>query len=328
MPRLFSVWIIILNWNGLEDTVECLKSLQCVNTLNTDIHIIVIDNASSEDPQEKIKELFQNVTTIRLDLNYGFSGGCNYGIRMAIQANADYVLLLNNDTVVHPDFLEPLVDYLTKNTQVGVVSPLICYANEPERVWFAGAKIIFLLGYFQHKYLNQLRQSIPLIPITSDYVTGCCMLIPTSVIREVGLLDNKLFAYFEDTDFCIRLKKRGLYRICLPTSLIWHKESASTRRELLQGTTSPLKHYLMNRNRITIMLRYASRIELIVFFLFSGFFNTFYYLLAFAFRRRWKKMVWFMLGLVDGINQNFDRLEKMIDYRILYLLCILQGFYL
>lgn len=301
-----SVWIIILNWNGLEDTMACLESLRHVNASDLHLQIVVIDNASAQDPRKNIEEHFTDIIVVRLERNYGFAGGCNYGISMAMRFHADYVLLLNNDTIVHPGFLEPLVGYLASHPHVGVVSPLICYNDNPERVWFAGAKIIITLGYFEHQYVNRLREKIPIEPIFSDYVTGCCMLILTSVISKVGLFDERLFAYFEDADFCMRLQKLGLERVCLPTSVIWHKESASTRRDLIEGTTSPLKHYLSNRNRITTMLKYANVFQLICYFLSIGTFRTAFFLFAFMLRRRWKKMVWFMLGIVDGLNQNFE----------------------
>ena len=300
------IWIIILNWNGLEDTIECLQSLSNIEVSGFNVHILVVDNSSQYDPTTTINSKFPNVKVMRLPKNLGFAGGSNVGIKMAIHAGADYVLLLNNDTVVHSGFLMPLLNCFEIYPNVGIVSPVICYTDNPDKVWFARGKTVLSMGYFGGKDSHKLIQYIPKHIMQTDHVTGCCMLISKTAIQTVGIFDNRFFAYLEDTDLCIRMKKAGFDIMCVPQSILWHKESASTRRGLTEGTTSPLKHYLLNRNRIATVLKHGTIFDILCFFVFANTFTVLYYLSGFALRRRWKKMVWFMLGIVDGINQNFE----------------------
>ncbi len=307
-PRLSKplVWIIILNWNGLEDTLACLESLHQLESTRAEVRVLVIDNGSRGDPSAQIQRRFPKVLTRRLPENIGFAGGCNHGIALALESGADYVLLLNNDTIVDPGFLDPLVGYCLANPSAAIVAPLICYLDQPERVWFAGATINLALGYFQHRHLNHPISSVPQHPFPTDSVTGCCMLIAAPAIEAIGMFDARLFAYFEDSDLCLRARRQGFQVACVPQSVIWHKESASTRRDLSEGTTSPLKHYLVTRNRITMVLKHANLLERAVFFLFVNTATLLFFLLAFSVRRRWQKMAWFCRGMMHGVQQKFD----------------------
>lgn len=248
---------------------------------------------------------------LRSGSNRGFAGGNNLGMRFALQHHADYVLLLNNDTIVAPDCLQRLVDFQSIGSSARIVAPLICDYAEPERVWFAGATAILALGYFQHRQLHRLRSTIPPTPIHSDYVTGCCVLIPAAVLRKVGLFDERFFAYFEDADLCLRCREQRIESFCLPASVIWHKESASTRKALTEGTTSPLKHYLTTRNRIAIIIKHATFSEAVMFFVVSNTLRSCFYFFAFLIRRRWTKMAWFLLGLIHGIRQKYPAPEDV-----------------
>lgn len=300
------IWVIILNWNGLEDTLACLDSLMLSDISTLTVTILVIDNGSFQDPSTIIQNRFPNVETIRLDQNIGFAAGCNYGISLATKSRADYVLLLNNDTVVSPEFLTPLVVYCEAHSKIGAISPIICQFDRPTLVSFAGARAILPLGYFKHRCLDLERHHLPSEPFHTDFVTGCCMLVPTSVIKEIGALDERFFAYFEDVDFCLRARACGFDMLCSPISRIWHKESASTRRGLAEGNTSPLKHYLMARNRIALVKRHAGFFGYMFFGVVSNLLLTLFFVCAFLFRRRWRKMYWYLRGVVDGLRQRFE----------------------
>jgi GT2 family glycosyltransferase len=302
-----NVWIVILNWNGLHDTLECLDSLAKIKSEKISITTLVVDNGSQINECSEIAKIFPAVQTICLENNIGFAGGCNLGIEKALAAQADYVLLLNNDTIVDPDFLEQMLIYSRVNPQAGIVGPLICYDNEPDTVWFAGAKIILAIGYFEHQYLNQKRSKVPIEPFVCNYVSGCCMLLSRSVLQTCGKLEERLFAYFEDADFCLRAQKANFSSVCVPTSVIWHKESASTRRGLKEGNTSPLKHYLMARNRIYTVREHASVSELICFYLIGNTYRAVYFTSAFLLRKRWTKMKWFWRGIIDGLQDRFEK---------------------
>ncbi|MSP12845.1 MAG: glycosyltransferase family 2 protein [Chloroflexi bacterium] len=300
------IWIVIVNWNGLQDTLECLDSLSQLDKTGFDVQTIVFDNASAHDPRWEIQLSFPEITVLRMETNIGFAPACNLGISMAMDNNADYVLLLNNDTFVHPHFLRLLLIYALSHPNAGIVAPVICYASEPENVWFAGARAIFALGYFEHQHMHQNVKRLSSKPVVTDYVSGCCMLISGKVIKSIGSLDGRYFAYFEDVDYCMRARRAGFESVYLPQSIIWHKESASTRRGLDEGTTSPLKHYLMIRNRIVTEMKHASWGELLCFLLIGNTITAGFYLTGFALKRRWGKMIWFSRGLRDGILQRFE----------------------
>jgi GT2 family glycosyltransferase len=301
-----SVWIIILNWNGLEDTLACLASLEHLEAPTFGVQTVVIDNGSLQNPTSEIERRFPGVKVVRLDSNTGFAGGCNFGAALALQAGADYVLLLNNDTVVQPGFLEPLVAYLDRHPEAAIAAPVICYSNRPNTVWFGGGKIRLALGYFQHRYLNQSREHVPAEPMITDYVSGCCMLVERQLIAAIGLFDERFFAYYEDSDFCLRARQHGYTIACVPQSLIWHKVSASMRRDLSEGTTSPLKHYLLTRNRIATVIKHGSRLQVAVFLLLANTATMLFYLPAFVIRRRWEKLRWFCRGMLHGLQRKFE----------------------
>src|SRR6267142_4496369 len=172
-----SVRIVILNWNGLEDTLACLDSLSRADMSRLKVHTLVVDNASTCDPRPEIKSRFPSVDVVRMNHNTGFAGGCNYGIAQAVSANADYALLLNNDTVVDPGFLAALVDYAQAHPDTGVVGPLICHLDQPDLVSSAGARVDLAFGRVRINYFNQNRSRVPSCPYVTEFVTGCCMLI-------------------------------------------------------------------------------------------------------------------------------------------------------
>lgn len=298
------IWIVLLNWNGLDDTLACLESLGRCEFDGLETTLLVIDNASDIDPQPAIAARFPDVHVERSTRNLGFAAGCNRGMQMALEAGADYVLLLNNDTLVEPRFLRELVRFAEANPTAGVVAPVICYTDRPDTVWFAGANIVLAVGYFEHRYRNRPRASVPPRPFATAYASGCCMLLRRDVLERIGMFDQRFFAYFEDADLCLRARQHGFQVVCVPRSVIWHKESASTRRDLKKGTTSPLKHYLVARNRIRTVRKHAAPLQLLTFLLVGTTLRTAFYLCAFAARRRWEKLAFYALGVVDGLRKR------------------------
>lgn len=299
------VWAVLLNWNGLDDTLACLALLTAIDTDGFELAIVVVDNGSAVDPRPAISERFPAVNLVCSEQNLGFAAGCNLGAELAMAAGADYVLLLNNDTLVAPDFLRHLLAFVRQQPGEAVLSPLICYADQPGIVWFAGARAIPALGLFGHRYIGQPRGAVPPAPFATAYATGCCMLIPASLLRRIGPLEAAFFAYYEDVDFSLRARRAGAQIVCVPASLIWHKESASTRRGLTEGNTSPFKHFLLTRNRIATVLRHGSPLEQAIYLLLALPITADYFILAFLARRRWKKLVWMCRGIVDGLQGRF-----------------------
>jgi GT2 family glycosyltransferase len=252
------VSIVILNWNGLSDTLECLESLKAVAYAN--FEVLVIDNGSKGNDAEVIKENFGDfVFEIEEKKNLGFAGGCNVGIRWALHSGAKYVLLLNNDTVVDPDFLTELVNVGQSDMQIGIVGSKVYSYGQPERNYTAGGRVNFWTG------------NTPLVRRTAaddrlfdnveevDFVSGCALLIKEQAIRRIGLLCEMYFAYYEETDWCARAKKAGFKVVYVPKSRIWHK----TRTKL-----SELTMYFMTRNRFLFVKRNSSGVQLVVFNIF------------------------------------------------------------
>jgi len=302
-----SVWVVILNWNGLADTLACLESLAACDVAGAKLQLLVIDNASASNPSEAITTRFPAVEVVCSSRNLGFAGGCNLGIERALQAGADYVLLLNNDTVVAPDFLAQLLAYAQQNPRAGIVAPLICEADRPEYVQSRGGRVLLALGQAYHCDSGQLRSHVSAIPSSVGYASGCCMLIPAHMLRATGGFAELFFAYFEDVDLSLRVQRLGYETVCVPTSVIWHKESASTRRGLSEGTTSALKHYLLMRNRIATVRRNGRWWEQLCFFACALPAIVIFYLGAFAALRRWRKLVWFVRGLLHGLQARLGR---------------------
>jgi GT2 family glycosyltransferase len=297
-----SVWIVILNWNGHEDTLLCLESLARADLSRVEAHTLVVDNASRHDPRPEIARRFPSVETARMDSNLGFAGGSNYGLTRAVQARADYALLLNNDTVVDPDFLTPLIAYAQEHPGTGIVGPLICHLDEPLLVSSAGGRIDLAWGRVRLPLLDQPRSCVPSEPYATEFVTGCCILLPIGVTQKVGLFDEGLFAYYDDVDYCLRVRRAALAIACVPRSVIWHRESSSTRRGLAEGVQSPFKHYLFVRNRIATVRKHGHARQRTFFFLVVLPSMACYYTLGFAVRRRWEKMRWFWRGVRDGVG--------------------------
>lgn len=235
-----SVYIITLNWNGYTDTVECLNSLQKITYLN--YKIIVVDNGSVNEDYLRLRNYFPNIELVRSESNLGFSGGNNLGIKYALKQNPDYILLLNNDTTVNPDFIEKSIDIFDKYTKVGIVSPIIYYYSNPNKVWSAGGKINRLRG-------SGVNTTCICDPFVSEFevnfVSGCCMLIKTEVLNQVGLFDDNYFLYAEDTDLCIRTINAGYKIFVSQAAKIYHKVSQSSASK-----TSALPVYYTTRNRL------------------------------------------------------------------------------
>lgn len=244
-PKTPLVAIILLNWNQPHFTLACLRSLQFITYPN--FKVIVLDNGSEDDSLAQINELIPalpyNVELIPNGRNLGFAEGNNVGIRQALEQGADYVLLLNTDTEVAPDFLEPLVDLAESNTAIGITGSKIYYYDDPRRIWSAGG-IFTPAGWTKQLGVNEPDGPQFNRVRRVDYVTGCAMLVRREVIEKVGMLDARFFAYYEETDWCARAARVGYSIWYEPRSVVWHKISLKSR------DLSPTYVYLMTRNRL------------------------------------------------------------------------------
>ena len=229
LELLPKVSIIIVNWNGVEDTIECLDSLINVNYNN--YGIILVDNNSSGDDVKVLEERYKNYIDkiIRNDENLGFSGGNNVGIEYALQNNADVVLLLNNDTIVEPDFLSKLVEEGNSNKNAGIITPLINYYSNKNIVWFAGGHISKIRSTGIPYGIDQQEKDY-LYNRFCTFASGCCMYIKKEVIEKIGILDENYFLYLEDSDFSFRAYNAGFQILFVGSSRIYHKVSATTSK--------------------------------------------------------------------------------------------------
>ncbi|MBZ0282988.1 MAG: glycosyltransferase family 2 protein [Anaerolineae bacterium] len=242
------VSIIVLNYNGREDTLACLRSLEHLTYRNA--NVIVVDNASSDGSEAAIRAAHPALTFIQTGANLGFTGGNNVGIRHALENGADYVLLLNNDTIVAPDFISVMVEVMEQNPDIGVVGPMIYYFSAPETIWSAGGKIDWTRGLTSMVGVNEEDKSqYGLSPRQTDFVTGCALMAKRAVWEKAGLLDDKFFMYYEETEWCVRATRAGYKIMLIPAAMIWHKISLEAR------ATSPRTYYYMTRNRLLFLHR-------------------------------------------------------------------------
>jgi len=221
------VFIIILNWNGLKDTLECLDSVFKLDYVN--FEVIVVDNGSTDNSVEVIRQTYPQVILIENRENLGYAGGNNIGIRYALKHGADYVWLLNNDTIVNPDSLTNLVEVAEKNKEVGILGSKIYYYDKRDILWFAGAYIDWNRAISPHIGLNQKDKGQYDIIMEVDRVTGCSMLVKRDVCDSVGLFDSDFFLYVEEVDWCVRAQKAGFKCIFVPTSIVYHKVSSTLK---------------------------------------------------------------------------------------------------
>lgn len=244
------VYIIVLSWNGKQDTIDCLQSLQALSYANA--RILLVDNASTDGTVQTIRSLFPNVEILANQANLRFAGGNNVGVRHALANNADYVLLLNNDTIVEPDFLTHLIRIAEYDTPVGMVAPKIYYFHQPRLIWFAGGKIEWWKGWISHIGIREVDRGQYDAIREADYLTGCCILVKRQVIDRIGLLDERYFLYGEDVDWCLRAKRAGYRLLYVPSAVIWHKLSVSAG-----GHLSWFKNWNKLKSQCQLMARYA-----------------------------------------------------------------------
>ena len=259
------VFIIILNWNGLKDTLECLESVFKLDYPN--FEVIVVDNGSTDNSVEVIRKAYPQVILIENKKNLGYAEGNNVGIRYALKHGADYVWLLNNDTVVDADALKNLVKVAEKNENVGILGSKIYYYDKPNIICFAGATIDWEKGTSPHIGDGEIDKGQYDAIKEVDRVTGCSMLVKKEVCETIGLLDENFFLYVEEVDWCVRAKKAGFKCMIVPDSKVYHKISISVKK-----ISNFYKTYYMNRNFLYLIKKNHSfpiREKLILKFIFS-----------------------------------------------------------
>ena len=295
--------IIILNWNGWEDTIECLESLCQITYPNYEV--IVVDNGSEDESIEKLREYCdgkirvqskfchydpgnkptriveytreeaeagggkeaeianlpsnRKLIIIKNEKNYGFAEGSNIGMRYALKVSApNYILLLNNDTVVDKEFLSELVKVAESDERIGIVGPKTGYYDDPEKVWSVGGKINLFTGSIKNVGAGEPCINFEGIK-TVDFVSGCSLLIKTEVVRKIGLLDSQYFLYLEETDWNIRAHKHGYISAINCDVRILHKAGVSVEK------VKDINYYYFTRNRLILTQKHGGIIHFLTF---------------------------------------------------------------
>ncbi|MCJ7826178.1 glycosyltransferase family 2 protein [Patescibacteria group bacterium] len=258
-----SIYAIIANWNGKTDTLECLSSLRVVREKQPSLSVVVVDNGSTDGSVEEITKKFPWVHCVEVGMNLGFSGGNNRGITYVLKQNAEYVWLLNNDTVVDKNVLSAISSF--SDPTVGAVGSKIYFYKGCEYhkgrykksdlgkvLWYAGGIIDWNNVLASHRGVDEVDHGQFDVEVKTDFITGCSFFIRTSVIKQVGLLDESFFMYMEDLDYSLRIQRLGLKTVYNPASMLWHKNASSSG-----GSGSSLHEYYQTRNRIRIGMKYA-----------------------------------------------------------------------
>ena len=222
----YKISIVILNWNGIKDTLECLSSLQFLRYPN--FETIVVDNGSTDDSVAQIKTHYPNVILLEQKENLGFAGGCNVGIKYALDKGCDAVCLLNNDTIVDPNFLNAFYSRIQKEPSIGILGAKIYMYNDRERLDHLGGNWNKQQAEFTLIGNRVLDADLDFDESTEiDYVCGAAFFVKRDVFEKIGLLEEKFFLIWEEADFCFRAKRAGFtVKTCLSAKL-WHKVSAS-----------------------------------------------------------------------------------------------------
>ncbi|MFH1857518.1 MAG: glycosyltransferase family 2 protein [Candidatus Omnitrophota bacterium] len=232
-PKLL---IIVLNYNQEEVLAQCLLRLGKV--AYRPFEVLVVDNGSRKNPERLLKSRYPGVHRMVLPDNVGFAGGCNHGIRWALSQGFDAVVLLNNDAVTRPDFLEKMVQSAYGDPKIGVVGGVVYRSADLSRPYLAGMRFDFFRA--KVKRLLPSGASAYSIPV----VSGSCFLVKAEVLEEIGHLDERFFIYFEETDFCYRALKQGIRVVVDPQVKVQHEHGSTF------GPESPALQYLYTRNRL------------------------------------------------------------------------------
>lgn len=282
------VYAVILAWNQVDVTLECLESL--LKSQYPNLRIIVMDNGSTDGTAEIVKRDYPNVDVIRVDDNIGMEKGYNMGIEYALKNGADYIMAMNNDILVDPEMITRLVQGIQNHPQAGIVSPKIYhYYGDKNRLWCAGAKWaafpprIKLIGS-NAPDSAQYQQDFML-----PYVTSCCILMSRDALKITGLFDPGYYFYYNDWDISARFWAAGYEIWFIADAHIWHKVSMST----LKAEKPEKWWYVMGRSGVRFYLQYKSAWMLVIY--------TLYFVIRETAKLKLKRVLPFLFGVAEGL---------------------------
>lgn len=293
--------IILVNWNSFDYTHECIESLHQIQ--DADFDIIIVDNGSQDHSGTRLKEQHPDILLIESDSNLGFTGGNNLGLQYSLEQDYQYSLLLNNDTVVEPDFLGVLTTYMDAHPRAGAIQPKIFYYHNRSVLWDGGSYFNALLGIAYTSGHGKKPSEKHTILKKVDWVTGCAFFTRNSILKETGLLASNFFIYYEDVDLSFRIKKLGYELIYHPGSVIYHIAGVSNKKTTKdkEGFVNPIVHYLNTRNRIWLLKEHTPIIFVPTVTIYT-FFYTVAVMLYFTARLRFKKLAAVSRAIKDGLT--------------------------
>jgi GT2 family glycosyltransferase len=286
------VYVVVLNWNLWSDTVECIESLFKVSYPN--FSILLVDNGSTDKSVQVLSERFPDLPLLRLPENRYYAGGNNAGIAQALAAGAEYIMVLNNDTVVHPDFLNSLVAAMEKDPSLAAVGGTIYFHGQDNLIQSTGENINFRTGRtyalgHKDKDMNQFGR-----PRQVDYITGAAILLRSETLKRIGLLDESFMLYCEEADWCLRAQKIGYRVMFIPNSGVFHKASIST------NSIKPLTAFLLIRNKIWLIKRHANIFQRLYFNISGVFYRYPRAILGTLYRKDYSQFFPVIRGIVAG----------------------------
>jgi len=240
-------------------TAQCLESL--LQMAENSFRIVVIDNGSRDGSVEYLRPKFPQVDFIENSRNVGFAAGCNIGVRRALEENSEFVLLVNNDTIVDPAMLSNLLSVAAEYPRAGIVSPKIFYFDRPELLWWAGGHYSLWTGVPSHIGRKKVDNGAYDDLSTIDWATGCVMLMRCSALRDVGLFDERIFGNGEDLDLSLRMRLAGWEIRYAPLSKLWHKEGIDYRRNVGEH----VRKFTNTRNILLVMHKHSRWAHRLIF---------------------------------------------------------------
>lgn len=259
------VAVIILDYKNKTDTLACIASIGKLLLNDIALSIVLVNNDTANT---YTKDMFPSSFPLKLinnSTNTGYAGGNNTGMEYALSEEVEYILILNNDTIVDPSLIAQLLEVLQNNKDVGIVSPKIYFAKGNEFhtdryekkelgnvIWYAGGIMDWKNVLGRHRGVDEVDLGQYEMTEETDFATGCCMMFRVETIKHVGMFDERYFLYYEDSDLNERMKKKGYKIVYAPKAVLWHKNAGSTG-----GSGSILQDYYITRNRLLFGVRYA-----------------------------------------------------------------------
>lgn len=247
-PRICA---IVVNFNGTRLTCQCVDSL--LSSHYSNLKIVIVDNGSEDRPGDLFRERYPQCEVIESKQNRGYTGGVNIGLEHGLKGDADFFLVLNNDTLIEPDMIGLLVQAADEHPNAGLISPKILYLEPRDSIWYDGGAFSLFFGVSRHTRLRQKDAQTRLEPRLVSFISGCAFLIGRHTLEQVGLMDETLFHIAEDADLSVRVRKAGYDLVYIPRARLYHVESIAT----LKYFGSPVQLYLATRNILYVHKKHS-----------------------------------------------------------------------